>query len=331
MAPPNSRDLVRDLFALKELPRIPFIPWVCTFAARLEQVPVKTLLSDAGILSRSLINAQRLFGYDAIVNIFDPSLEAEACGCRLDWSSELPQVVSHPLSEGASLESLDMAGITKRGRLPAVLEATKRLKVIKGKEAAVIGYITGPLTLARHLAGEDFLNAFGQGSDDAVKIAAAAGSAGLQLCRAYCELGVDAVVIADEMLGRTGPDHYKSLAAPFRSIWNVARFFNVHSIILSRGCSEQQIEPIIGLQADGVSLSGDLDYAHVRDAARKKNCCYSRSIESYLPPETAGESGSHQIPHGEKGRGFFLSTEWEVPSATGVNRMHEIMRIVKSV
>ena len=115
----SSRELVKGLFQLRELPKAPIIPWLCSFAARLEQVQPEEMLSDAGTLSRSLINAQKLFGYDAIANIFDPSLEAEACGCRIDWNEGegLPGVVSHPLEEGATIEGLDLADFEKRGRI----------------------------------------------------------------------------------------------------------------------------------------------------------------------------------------------------------------------
>ena len=65
----TSKELVRGLFEHKDPEKVLFIPWVCSFAAKLEQVPVQTMLSDAGILSRALINAQKLFGYDVIINI----------------------------------------------------------------------------------------------------------------------------------------------------------------------------------------------------------------------------------------------------------------------
>ena len=81
----SSKDLIRGLFELRDLPKVPFIPWVGSFAAQLEQIQIEIMLSDAGSLSRALINAQKLFGYDAIVAAFDLSLEAEACGCRIDW------------------------------------------------------------------------------------------------------------------------------------------------------------------------------------------------------------------------------------------------------
>ncbi|UCC16314.1 MAG: hypothetical protein JSU58_08065, partial [Dehalococcoidales bacterium] len=74
----NSRELVTNFFEGKTTERPPFLPWVCSFAARLEQVTVKTMLSDPGVLSRALSNTHKLFGYDVILNHFDPALEAEA-------------------------------------------------------------------------------------------------------------------------------------------------------------------------------------------------------------------------------------------------------------
>src|SRR3989304_10076929 len=114
----SSKELVRSLFQLRDLARVPFIPWVCSFAAQLEQIEMEAMLSDSGLLSRALINSQKLFGYDAIVNVFDPTLEAEACGCNVDWSQNetLPCVVSHPLSEGATTDDLDISNFEKRGR-----------------------------------------------------------------------------------------------------------------------------------------------------------------------------------------------------------------------
>lgn len=329
----SSKEMVRGLFQLKDTPRIPFIPWVCSFAAQLEQVPVKAMLSDAGSLSRGLINAQKLFGYDAIVNIFDPSLEAEACGCKVDWSENgaLPRVVSHPLGEGAAIEDLDISNIENRGRLPVVIEATKRLNIIKGKDLAIIGLITGPLTLAGHLRGEGFLTELNQDPEEAMKVITLAGSIGLKLCRLYCELGVDVIVIAEEMLGQLPPGRCQAALAPLRSIWNVARFYSVHTLILSKGCTGEHLEPVLGLQADGLALSGDMDYKQVREAALKHNCCYSGSLaESALLDTPARVADLTRDRLSGRGKGFFLSTEWEVPYITSVKNMHEVMGVIRS-
>src|SRR4030042_6022462 len=95
----NSREMVKGFFEGKYIERPPFLPWVCSFAAMLEQVSVKTMLSNPGVLSRALSNAHKLFGYDVILNHFDPALEAEACGCMIEWQGENwpPILTRHPL------------------------------------------------------------------------------------------------------------------------------------------------------------------------------------------------------------------------------------------
>jgi len=332
MAGRSSKELVRDLFQLRELERVPFIPWVCSFAAQLEQIPVEAMLSDAGLLSRSLLNAQALFRYDAIANVFDPSLEAEACGCAIDWSQGggLPRVASHPLSEGAGIEDIDISTLENQGRLPAILEATKRLVVVKGEELAVAGVITGPLTLARHLRGEAFAADLAQGAEDAAKVVTLAGDIALRLCRRYCELGVDLVVVAEEMLGQIQPGRYQAVAASLRSIWNVAKFYDVHSLLLTRGCAEEHIEPAFELKADGVVLSGHTDCRQVRDAAQKRRCCYAGCMPSSTLLGTPAEVRDAAVASlSERGRGFFLSTEWEIPCAASVNNMHELTRVIQ--
>lgn len=328
----SSRDLLRSLFQSRDLVRVPFIPWVCSFAAQLEQIEVQAMFSDAGSLSRALINAQKLFGYDAIVNTFDPSLEAEALGCRIDWGNgeELPGVVSHPLSEGTTIEDLDISNLDKRGRLPAVLEATKRIKAIRGKDVAIVGIITGPLTLARHLKGEGFINELTQGTEEAKQIITLAGNVNLKLCRTYCELGVDLIAVAEEMLGQVNSSLYQLLVSPLRSVWNVARFFNVHSLIVSKGRFEGQIEPILGLQADGVALAGDIDYVQLKNLAQTRNCCYGRNIpDSALLGDLPRAKAATLDCLSSKGKGFFLSTEWDIPCAAGVDNVHEVMRLIR--
>ncbi len=323
----SSKELVRSLFQLRDLPKVTFIPWVCTFAAKLEQIGIETILSDAGSLSRALINSQKLFGYDAIVNVFDPSLEAEALGCKIDWGNgeTLPRVASHPLSEGQTIEGLDVANVEKRGRLPAILEATKRLNIIRGKEVAIVGVITGPLTLARHLKGDSFLADLNHDSDETRKIINLAGNVELKLCRAYCELGVDVIAIVEEMLGQVNPGQYQAVAAPLRSIWNVAKFYNVRSLILSKGCRDEQVEPISALQADGLALTGNIDFTQLSATALKRKSCYARSITDSALLGTPSQVKNATLEClSSKGKGFFLSTEWEVPYSTDVNNIHEI-------
>jgi len=329
----SSKELVKGVFRLKELPRIPFIPWICTFAAQLEQISIPDMLSDPGLLSTALLNAQKLFGYDAIATVFDPCLEAEACGCQLEWPDEegrSPQIVGHPLSEGASLEALDIPNLDKRGRIPVVMEAIRRINILRGKQVAIMGVVTGPFTLASHLKGESFWDDLKQGSNQAFQIIAAAGSIDLMISRKYCELGVDVIVVADEMLGSMDPGLYQAVTAPLKSIWNITKFFGVHSLLLTTGSTANNVEPILKLQAEGVALGAKIDSKILQEKALKLNSCSGQSI----PPAMFNESSELEKYAGENlpitTKGCFLTTDWELPYATGIETMHELMRVINN-
>ncbi len=329
----SSKALVKDLFLLKDLPRLPFLPWVCTFAAKLEQFPVVDMLSEPGLLSTALLNAQELFSYDAITVVFDPSLEAEACGCEVSWPDNgdaLPQVVSHPFPGGTGMEKIDIPGLEKRGRLPVCIEAFKRINILRGKQIALLGMVTGPFTLARHLYGENLAVDLRQGKAEAIKVIAAAGSIGLKLCRTYCELGADVVVINDGMLGSLDASSLTSAAAPLKSIWNVVRFYNVRSLLLTPGCTPDNIRPVIDLQSDGVSLGTDVDGAAVQQAAAGRKICCGLNIPTAVLDKPADAVTLADIPMSDNRRGWFITTDGEIPYTAGVETIQEIARLINS-
>ncbi|MBN2239858.1 MAG: hypothetical protein JW712_08785 [Dehalococcoidales bacterium] len=326
----NSRNLVADFFKGKSTERPPFMPWVCRFAAKLEQVPVKSMLTDPGVLARALSNAHKLFGYDVILNHFDSTLEAEACGCGIAWpDSEWPPVISsHPLEDGTDFYDLDTDKIEDKGRIPLVMEATKRLILTKGKEVPVAAMVTGPLTLARHLKGKSFLEGLEQEDDEALDLVEDTGSICLKLCRAYCELGVDIVVVAEDFKDMMISDVAQMLGSPLKSMFNVARFYEVNSVLIGRAADDEQAVALCGLGADAVSISGSVEPDKVREKAREVKCGCSVVI-----PDSSFTGTDFQYADavsGVNGPGLFLSSEWEVPYDTDVTSMHEIMKCIRS-
>ncbi len=334
MAGQTSKELFKNVFQMKSLARLPFIPWISSFAAKLEQIPVRKMLSDATLLSRSLQNAQKLFGYDGITVVFDSTLEAEACGCEIKWSNteELPVVISHPFSEGSEIEDLDISEIEKKGRVPVALETAKRINILKGKEIALIAVITGPVTLARFLRGDSFIPQLESPFQETMELIELAQKVNLKLCNAYCKQGVDAVVIAENSLGELPPDLISMMIGPvIETISKVVRYYNAYSIILTRDCSERHIEPIFQLQADGVVISGNIDQEAMRDAAMKYNRCFSMNIPCSALLGTQAELNDvlKRCLSTQERKGFFLSAEWEVPYDTPVANIHEIMKSIR--
>ena len=329
----SSKVLVKDLFLLKDLPRLPFIPWICTFAAKLEQLQVPDMLADPGFLSTALLNAQELLGHDAISVVFDPSLEAEVCGCEIAWpdaGDALPQVVSHPFPGGNWIEKLDISGLEKQGRLPVYFETFKRINILRGKQIALLGMVTGPVTLARHLYGENLAADLQQGKAEAVKAVAAAGSIGLKICRTYCELGADVVVINDGMLGSLDAANLSSAVPSLKSIWNVLRFYNARSLLLATGCPPENIRPVISLQPDGVSLGSGIENKVLQQELAGRKICGGFSIPAAVLEKPAEAVTYTDIPLTGNRRGWFITTDGEIPYTTSVETIQEIAGLISS-
>ena len=328
----NSRELVTDYFEGKSTERPLFLPWVCSFAAMLEQVPVKTMLSDPGVLSRALSNAHKLFGYDVILNHFDPCLEAEACGCVIKWQDDKwpPIIIGHPLEDGTDFYDLDTENIEKKGRIPVILEATKRLILTKGKEVPIAAMITGPLTLAGYLKGKEFATQLETETEEALELIEDTGNLCLQLCRVYCESGVDIVVIAEDIQDMAVRDLSSVLASPLKSIFNVTRFYNINSVLISKVSVDNQAVSVCSLGADAVSVSGNSNTDQLREKAREENCRYSITIpDSAFTRTDPGNTDLIDLAVQSGDPGYFLSSEWEIPQNTDVNTMLEIMKIIR--
>lgn len=334
MAGETPKELFAKLFQKRILSRPPFIPWVSTFAAKLEQISIREMLSDATLLTRSLQNAQKLFGYDGIPVVFDPTLEAEACGCEVKWndSGELPEVATCPLGEGATVEDLDISEFERHGRISVALDTASRISILKGREIPVLGVVNGPITLAKLLGGDSVIAGLEGDSYETMELLELSQKLNLKLCRAYCERDVDGIVIAENLLGKLNPSLLNEIVAPmFQTIRNIARYYKAYFIILTQDCSEEHVDPIFGMQADGVVISGDIEFEHVREAAIKHDCCFSANIpcSALLGNQTELKDLARDFMSLRGQEGFFISTEWEVPYDTPVTNFHEIMKSIK--
>ncbi len=108
---------------LKEVERIPWVPFVGAHAAALLGMTATEYLKSADKIVSGVSKAIDLYLPDGIPVVFDLQIEAEALGCRLNWSDDNPPaVVSHPLLEGIEIEDLQIPS-AKDGRIPLVMEA----------------------------------------------------------------------------------------------------------------------------------------------------------------------------------------------------------------
>ncbi|UCG81987.1 MAG: hypothetical protein JSW38_07115, partial [Dehalococcoidia bacterium] len=251
----NSRELVRSLLSSKPVSRPPFLPYMASAAAHYMQVPVQQMYSDPTVLSNSLEACQRLFKYDGILVLYDTTLEAEACGCRLIWhEGHPPEVYSPILSAGGKVSKLDASGIERHGRIPVILEAAKRLTLTAGRDTAILGAITGPATLGLHLMGPTFLSMPDSNHEGFDEYTNLWGKIATAMARAYGELNLDAIVLIDEELASLKQNQYAGIQGALRTLRNIARFYNMAVIIHIREVFADRPQAGFQMEADGFSL-----------------------------------------------------------------------------
>ena len=145
-------ELIKEAFALKEVERVPWVPFVGVHGGYLTDIDAETYLKSSDEVVKGISKAIEEYRPDGVPVVFDLQIEAEILGCELQWAPHNPPaVVSHPLALGKNLSELSIPKVTD-GRIPVAVEAAKILRE-KYPDVALYGLITGPFTLALHLMG----------------------------------------------------------------------------------------------------------------------------------------------------------------------------------
>ncbi len=325
----TSREIVKKVFSGGKQSRVPFMPWVCIHAARLEQLAVQKMLGDPALLARALQNAHKLYGYDMAINIFDPVIEAEACGCPVRWINdrELPVLEDHPPIDHLSEE--EIGAIRTKGRLPVVLEATRRLKINLGRTVAIAGVVTGPFTVANHLRGRDLVDGLDNNPEEAKKVVELAGKVCLEVCKSYGELELDLIVLADSVMPRLSIRNLPLALSVLKPLTNVVQFYNSVPLLLAHGCTRDSLELLAKIEVDGMVADGSIE-SDLRE--KRAPCVVGRSIPSSVLNGPKEKLTAHMKDClGGDRRGLFISTEWQVPYDTLPENMHEVMKLTREV
>ena len=309
---PTSRERFRAVFDGKA-DRPPFIPLMASAAARLMQAPLRDAYGDAAVMAKTLRHCQALFGYDAVVVFPDLTLSAEALGCTLEWRDDGPPAVVEGLASFESLDALPAGSMAARGRMPAALDAAGQLVETIGRGCAVLGAVTGPVTLARlAFPSPSFLE-----GADGTRVIERLATENLTVARAFFERRVDGVIVLEPDLAEAPPAVHDALTKAFRTLHNLAQFYDGRLLLAAHGPT-----PIAAsLNADGVSHSG-LD-VETQVAGTKRGQARGAPIPAAAWSDNVEEAVSTMAD--EADGNLYLTTDGEVPSDTPADTLHDVM------
>lgn len=323
----GNKIIFKNTFQRKNEGSMLFIPFVFSLAARMANLSLREMVWDPSYYTYALEGAYKLFHYGAIINHFDDTLEAESCGCELEWQGEFENPV---ICRSMTSFSQSPEGFLKSGRIPIVLEVTKRLSLSLGKETAIIGVLNGPCSLMKSLEGE-------QGMDEKKERLPQIGSLLTRWVRNLCELKLDGVIIREDRLGkhfweelRVHQDLYQSI---YMTLFNIIRAFNSHPILILKDFNSERVRELYLV----IKPSAIILLHHELD---EKELFYLRELSDSLKisfglplPIGLGKQEdlwdrlsiiqSFVLKHGA--RGLFYTSEGEIPYSLSLELFHELM------
>jgi hypothetical protein len=328
----SPKRLLKDLFEMKEMVRPLFFPMIYRYASMVSRIPLEGLLARSESLSRSLIMAQELFGYDAIMSNYDGYLGLERFNDTFSPASKniIDDLVS--TKRISHVTGMPLASPSEVGQVPIVLEATEQVCAVVGRDVPVMGVMNSPVTLLR-MYFDNALDYFACHREDLQKPLNDAQGIVLDVVKAYCNMRIDVIWLIEENWTGMRPEDISWVKPIYETIWNVTRYYGVKTILGFHDYDIADIGKHFALGSDGVFFGGtkSREILPVSLAEQIDNsgicaglaCPYPASREEEQRLESL-IGAAHDI-----GKGFFLSTPFEVSLDTPIEWINGVVERIK--
>jgi uroporphyrinogen-III decarboxylase len=289
------------------------------------------MYTDPTQYTKCLQNAQKLYGYDAIIGSFDASLEMEICGRPINWQGdyEAPAASPDPGFDLARIKDINVESAGKTARFGTVIESLRRINRIAGQNLALAAVISGPLTLTAGLTGRDPLKDIAERPEEAMKDIEATAGFLLKIVQVYCQLEVDIIAIAERPAAGFPPSHLAWLRSTFSPVVNTVRFYNAFSVLLPGESSPDNITSLLDLGFDGIVAAG-IDINTWKKLKGRRSCILGKAVPAYILNSGLAELREYLEMHLPERTepGVFLTTNWEVPPETPPENIHLLMNMI---
>lgn len=321
----SPKKLCKDLFGFKAMARPMYIPLIYRYASKISQVPVEDMLKDPLKLSKGLIMAQELFGYDAIVTNYDNYLGIELLARSFDWVDD--NIINELVSKKRkSLITDRVISANEIASVSVVYESCSQLCEVVSREVPVIGVLNSPVTLVNMILSDDWSSWEGHKEDLRQPLNDAQGII-VDLIKAYCNCRVDAIWLIEEDWSKINGDYAEWLIPLYQTFWNVTQYYDVKSIMAFHRYNQESIEQYFRMGSDAVFFGGNeavrLSVPTLAEYGDRYGVCVGLGCPISVDEQQKVQTEELLESVKEIGQGFFLSTAWEVDDELPVELIHD--------
>ncbi len=330
----TGKEILLAALRNESAPRTPWVPFVGVHGGALVGVDASGYLRDADKIVSGLEKARELYRPDGLPVVFDLQLEAEILGCDLAWARETPPSVSrHVLGEDYDIAGLPVFS-TEEGRMPVVLEAVRCCSASFGSDTALYGLLTGPLTLALHLRGDDLLLDLFDGEDAVPTLLDYCADVACQMADAYVDAGVDVIAVVDPMISQIGPDHFRDFVAPaLDRVFEHVRSRGALSSLFVCGNATRNLEEMAQTQCDNISVDENVDLAALARICRKGGKSFGGNLRLTTVLLLGDENDARRdaarcFDQAGEGTGYVLAPGCDLPYRVKPENLRAVAEIV---
>lgn len=150
----NGLERILAALDFKKPDRVPVFLNNTFSSAALVGTKVSKLCRNTDLFTQVLLEGYRRYGYDGIRVGADVTTEAEAMGCTASFPEDgIPGICNSIVKTENDFHKLKMPNPYTDGRMPMVLEATRRCSAEMGSEGFVCSLVMGPVNIASQLMG----------------------------------------------------------------------------------------------------------------------------------------------------------------------------------
>lgn len=215
----NSKERIISSLNGNKPDRVPFAPAIYEHKAALINKTPSEVCKNHNLLFDAIEAEYEIYHPDILVVGIDIyNIEAEAIGCKINYNqnNEVPTIKTRILSD-SNLQELKIPNPQNDGRMPLILDVTRRIQNKYGNDVYVCAGVSGPFSLASSLMGdENLLITTIEDQEYLTKILKYTTDVLKEYSKAILETGADVIVFDSASAPPlVSPIQYKEFILPF--------------------------------------------------------------------------------------------------------------------